>query len=380
MNNIYIYGFWASLFFERTIWLNYLKHNNYSIVQIGFLQTILTLVMFISELPSGVLTDKFGAKKVMYVGHLFISLYLLMMLFNINIGFLMFGFMSYGIGLALISGSDQTLLHQHNPKQTYQSKIGKYTAYSIIGMTLSSIFGGYLTTISWSSIFILGIFTQIISIFILVGIKISKENKNKINKTITISCLFDNLKEVLKKKNIRYLLITIAIFQGIMSVLLNFTQLLLANKSFSPFGSSIVISLGLLSAIISSFSIERISKKMGRNTAIRWFLLLLSSGFLLLSFSNFTLIVLSLLIIRFSFEFVDTSLNIVIQELSNDKIRTTLISGVNTLTALIMFVGTSIITILFSIFNVSFVFVILGVVLVLFTSLFYLLFLKNHTT
>lgn len=62
-NNIYIYGFWATLFFERSVWINYLKYNHYSIVEIGFLQTLLTLTMFLSELPSGLLTDKFGAKN-----------------------------------------------------------------------------------------------------------------------------------------------------------------------------------------------------------------------------------------------------------------------------------------------------------------------------
>ena len=102
-NNIYIYGFWATLFFERSVWINYLKYNHYSIVEIGFLQTLLTLTMFLSELPSGLLTDKFGAKKIMYVGHFLICLYLFFMMLNINIAFITLGFMFYGIGLALIS-------------------------------------------------------------------------------------------------------------------------------------------------------------------------------------------------------------------------------------------------------------------------------------
>ncbi|MFP9064242.1 hypothetical protein [Enterococcus faecalis] len=66
-----------------------------------------------------------------------------------------------------------------------------------------------------------------------------------------------------------------------------------------------------------------------------------------------------------------------VQELSSDKIRTTLISGINTLTAGIMFVETSIISALFAKYNISVVFASVGIVLVMFTSIFYILFLKT---
>lgn len=128
--------------------------------------------MFLSELPSGLLTDKFGAKKN-YVCRALSNLPIfIFMMLNINIAFITLGFMFYGIGLALISGSDQTLIYQYKPEQSYQKKIGKYMAISIVGLTVSSFIGGYLSTISWTSIFLIGIITQLISIVILMGIKL----------------------------------------------------------------------------------------------------------------------------------------------------------------------------------------------------------------
>ena len=44
------------------------------------------------------------------------------MMLNINIAFITLGFMFYGIGLALISGSDQTLIYQYKPEQSYQKE------------------------------------------------------------------------------------------------------------------------------------------------------------------------------------------------------------------------------------------------------------------
>lgn len=60
---IYYYAFCAALFFERSIWINYLQSENYTAVQIGVLQSILTVAMFIFELPFGLMTDRFGAKN-----------------------------------------------------------------------------------------------------------------------------------------------------------------------------------------------------------------------------------------------------------------------------------------------------------------------------
>lgn len=361
-NNIYIYGFWATLFFERSVWINYLKYNHYSIVEIGFLQTLLTLTMFLSELPSGLLTDKFGAKKIMYVGHFLICLYLFFMMLNINIAFITLGFMFYGIGLALISGSDQTLIYQYKPEQSYQKKIGKYMAISIVGLTVSSFIGGYLSTISWTSIFLIGIITQLISIVILMGIKLGYRKFDlKKREKVSFIRLLISLKSITSQKHMKYLLITISIFQSTISVLLNFSQLVLLDKNINTFNTSILISLALVCSAVSSLSIEKISIKIGQNVSTGVFLIVLAAAFFLFSSSETLLVIISFLLINFSFEFIDTSLNTVVQELSSDKIRTTLISGINTLTAGIMFVETSIISALFAKYNISVVFASVGI-------------------
>ncbi|WP_338367683.1 MFS transporter [Enterococcus faecalis] len=356
-----------------------LKSMNYSgIVEIGFLQTLLTLTMFLSELPSGLLTDKFGAKKIMYVGHFLICLYLFFMMLNINIAFITLGFMFYGIGLALISGSDQTLIYQYKPEQSYQKKIGKYMAISIVGLTVSSFIGGYLSTISWTSIFLIGIITQLISIVILMGIKLGYRKFDlKKREKVSFIRLLISLKSITSQKHMKYLLITISIFQSTISVLLNFSQLVLLDKNINTFNTSILISLALVCSAVSSLSIEKISIKIGQNVSTGVFLIVLAAAFFLFSSSETLLVIISFLLINFSFEFIDTSLNTVVQELSSDKIRTTLISGINTLTAGIMFVETSIISALFAKYNISVVFASVGIVLVMFTSIFYILFLKT---
>ncbi|EHE8476150.1 MFS transporter, partial [Enterococcus faecalis] len=189
--------------------------------------------------------------------------------------------------------------------------------------------------------------------------------------------LLISLKSITSQKHMKYLLITISIFQSTISVLLNFSQLVLLDKNINTFNTSILISLALVCSAVSSLSIEKISIKIGQNVSTGVFLIVLAAAFFLFSSSETLLVIISFLLINFSFEFIDTSLNTVVQELSSDKIRTTLISGINTLTAGIMFVETSIISALFAKYNISVVFASVGIVLVMFTSIFYILFLKT---
>ncbi len=115
----------------------------------------------------------------------------------------------------MISGSDQTLIYQTNPEQSYQHKIGIFEAITIIGLTVSSMIGGYLTTISWQSIFIIEILTQVLSIFILLFINKESDDidPDDDEELMSIKDMFIELFSILKLKEIRYLIITISLFQ-----------------------------------------------------------------------------------------------------------------------------------------------------------------------
>ncbi|AVK63233.1 hypothetical protein C5Z26_03425 [Lactobacillus sp. CBA3606] len=158
--------------------------------------------MFIFELPSGVLTDRLGPRRTMNFGHVLIIIYLLTMLFAVNYFSLIVGFLAYGIGLSLISGSDQTLIYQINPEQSYQHKIGIFEAIMIIGLTISSLIGGALTTISWDAIFIAGILTQLVAIILLVLLKKQTHEEKLSDDELPMSLknLAIELLKMLKKK------------------------------------------------------------------------------------------------------------------------------------------------------------------------------------
>ncbi|AVK63232.1 hypothetical protein C5Z26_03420 [Lactobacillus sp. CBA3606] len=171
---------------------------------------------------------------------------------------------------------------------------------------------------------------------------------------------------------------TISVFQSAISVLLNFAQLLFSAKHFSAFQTAIILTIALAFSAVASVSIEKISAKIGNRRAIFLFLSVTIAMFVSLKSNTAAVIVLGFLLIQFSFEFVDTSLNAVVQDLANDKIRTSLISSVNTLTAGLMFFETMLTSALFSVFGVENSFILFGIVVASVTLLLYSAFLVTQ--
>ena len=132
---------------------------------------------------------------------------------------------------------------------------------------------------------LIGIITQLISIVILMGIKLGYR-KFDLKREVSFIRLLISLKSITSQKHMKYLLITISIFQSTISVLLNFSQLVLLDKNINTFNTSILISLALVCSAVSSLSIEKISIKIGQNVSTGVFLIVLAAAFFLFIIRN----------------------------------------------------------------------------------------------
>lgn len=144
---IMLINFFGNGFFDRALWIIYLISNGYSLVTIGILQSLLNFSMFVTEIPTGIFSDRYGRKKSLIIGRIFIILYYVTILFfSKNIIILICGFIVYGVGLSFISCSDQALLYdfiQENNIESESTKIlGRYSACITIALAISMGIGG----------------------------------------------------------------------------------------------------------------------------------------------------------------------------------------------------------------------------------------------
>ncbi|TYC03119.1 MAG: MFS transporter [Kosmotoga sp.] len=122
------------------------KGLNYS--QILLLQSISAISMFVFEVPTGAIADKFSRKFSLFLSGLFPSCGLIIyILFHSFYAFAVAEIL-FGFGLTLVSGSDSALLYESlmklKRKKEYQLIEGKSMSYIFIGQAFGSVMSGVL--------------------------------------------------------------------------------------------------------------------------------------------------------------------------------------------------------------------------------------------
>lgn len=113
--NIYLYKYY--LFFSQAlfIWpieILFFNSRGFNYTQIMLIESIISIVQLITEIPSGMIADRIGCKKTVLVGIFFKILAYLMLITATHFYY----FVIYGLfmacGEALVSGADTALLYE----------------------------------------------------------------------------------------------------------------------------------------------------------------------------------------------------------------------------------------------------------------------------
>ncbi|WP_195851026.1 MFS transporter [Aerococcus tenax] len=335
--NLNLYGLLSNAFFESSIWMIYLSQNGWNMLEIGFVQAMLNISQVLTEVPSGYIGDKIGHKKVLNIAQIFIILYSLSYLF-VHTKFIVYlGFILYGFGLSLKSGTDQALIYNdigEGDSKKYTSLIGQYNAFIIIGMSISTLFGGMIANVNWSLVFIITIVIQLVSLIFLNTLpshhSISNQPSEKTNLIAEIKVF------LLENKNYRHLIYSIVLSQSIISIMYQYCSVFFSSYGISVSHISIIFFIIYLITATISFHIENILKKINIRNLIISTLTLSIILSLIINIDMKWISALSFIIVLILFEIFDTSENIILNDTIPNNIRATMLSVSNLLTALLM--------------------------------------------
>lgn len=211
----YFSSFFSGLIFVAPIWIAFERQFlNFS--QIALLEAIAAGTTTLLELPTGALADLLGRKKTVMIGIFLVSLGNLSFAFCTNFFQFLISILVFGIGEALISGSDVALsfdtLKELGKETTFSNFKAKTSLIFRSGFIFAALAGGYLFQFWQKLPFLLLGLSQIIVVFIysfMIEPKIDSEKftlKNYIKQTkIGFSQIFKN--SYLKKLTIFYTII-----------------------------------------------------------------------------------------------------------------------------------------------------------------------------
>ncbi|WP_181350344.1 MFS transporter [Thalassobacillus sp. CUG 92003] len=172
---IYIYVFFAQLFFDRALWVIYLGDKGLSFGEIGLLEAVLHLAIVLFEVPTGMIADLYGRKVSLLLGNIFSIAYGTFMLVSDAFSMFTLAFMSMGLIITFQSGAEQALaydtLKEEKREKDFTRIFGSMTAIGLLSLSLAKFLGGMMAEISWVWVYGSMILTHVLALVPLFLIK-----------------------------------------------------------------------------------------------------------------------------------------------------------------------------------------------------------------
>lgn len=136
------YGYTALAFFGITsLWVIFLQQRGLSLVQIGLCESIFHLTSLVSEVPSGMLADRFGYKTVLIGGRVAAVVHALIMLTAHSFWWFALGFVLQAWAYNLQSGTIEALLYDSLEPSQANAQFPKVTKNMNLTIELADTLG-----------------------------------------------------------------------------------------------------------------------------------------------------------------------------------------------------------------------------------------------
>ena len=170
-----LYGFLKNLRFFEPFFIVFLRQSGLEYLQIGLLYSIREIIIYIFEVPSGVIADRYGKKTELIICFMFYIVSFIIFFLGRDFYMYIIAMVFYGLGEAFRSGTHKamimTYLDRNEIKESKSQVYGKTRSYSLIGSTVSSLAAiglyFYFSSIAW--LFIIAIVPYVLDMMLIMS-------------------------------------------------------------------------------------------------------------------------------------------------------------------------------------------------------------------
>ena len=267
-------NFFLHLFFLSPVAVFFFKQRGLNYFQILALESVLVLFIVLFELPTGIFADKYGRKKSIVIGTLFLGLEPLIYLFADNFLWFATAFALAGIGITFHSGSIEALIYDHlkskNKENQMKKAIGSFGSASLIAMVIAPIIGSFiakdLIIPQFIFLILMTIGAMFISFFISLFIKDTKQKK--VIEVNAFSLVKDGVKLIRKNKSLLRIVL-LSVFASPFLFTLNYLyQPYLMNSGVNTALFGVIFAIGLLFAALLQKFAYKVEEVLGMKRAV----------------------------------------------------------------------------------------------------------------
>ncbi|MDF2961260.1 MAG: transporter [Paenibacillus sp.] len=170
----YLYQFLNSFILDRGIWMLYLSSQGFTLTEIGIIEALYHAVIFVFEVPTGYIADRFGKRTSLLLSQMLGVLAAGCLAMASSPGYIVAGFLLGGFVGTLQSGATSALVYEtlkvQGKQQAFTKLTSRLSAIILISMGLSGSAGGFLSDIHWEWVYIGKVALHIISFLIVLMI------------------------------------------------------------------------------------------------------------------------------------------------------------------------------------------------------------------
>lgn len=226
------YGFFKNLkFFEPYLFIYFLD-NGLNFFMIGILFSIREAIIYIFEIPSGVIADYYGKKNELKFCFIMYIISFVLFFIGSNYIIMIFAMIFYGLGDAFRSGTHKAMIYEYleqNNQFHLKNKVYGYTrSYSKMGSALSSFISILiiLNLDQYRKIFLFSVLPYVIDFLLINSYPESLNNKVETELSIKkmIALMKKQIKSIFANVRLNLIIINSSVYNSIYSGIKDYIQ------------------------------------------------------------------------------------------------------------------------------------------------------------
>lgn len=338
----YLYIIFTNLRFTRIINVIFIvQFLGLSLVQFAFFQSIFLFSQLISEVPSGILGDRFSKKKIVIVGLVLLSITPLLT-FSSNLVtdeyvyyIILCSFVLEGVGNAFLSGADDALffesLRSEGKEESYGKIRGKLQLISALTLGLATFVGGGLYGITRYLPYIIQSLTLLGSMIIIISIpenqKYTRDNFNQ-NEGSKFKDLLSVFHRMLQSSRILFMFVFTTVIVSTINVVFALLPDYFSKIGFSTsFNGAIFMVYSIIGGIVATQAYKISKIRVSKLILLISLILMVSIVFQIIPFNS--TFILSLVLLYIIIDILDPIIMEMLHLWVDDNFRATVISGLS---------------------------------------------------
>lgn len=226
------YGFLKNLkFFEPYLYV-YLLGTGVNLFQIGLLFSIREIVVYIFEVPSGVIADFYGRKNVLVICFIFYIISFILFFIGHNFGVMVAAMIFFGLGEAFRSGTHKAMIYTYLEKKDWFAEktfvYGRTRSFSMLGSAVSALFSIIiilsLPSIRW--IFLFCIAPYLMNFFLILSYPsyLNYKQKQKLQLKGFFRLSVKQITRIFSKPSLVRVIMSSSVYSGVFEVVKDYIQ------------------------------------------------------------------------------------------------------------------------------------------------------------